>query len=113
MLGGQRFQGNISSALNDSNICVLYLFASQISVAYEHDFDAIAITPPGHGNTTQVEDEGGGFWSASNFLKHALESCLGVSLARTVVVSHSNFVTRKYFLPFLMVRLAFLSICGA
>ncbi|CDJ35601.1 uncharacterized protein EMH_0006240 [Eimeria mitis] len=77
-----------------------------LDLAYEHDFDAIAITPPGHGNTTQVEDEGGGFWSSSNFLKHALESCLGVSLARTVVVSHSNFVTRKYFLPFLMSDIA-------
>lgn len=85
---------------------VLHAFTCRISVAYEHDFDAIAITPPGHGNTTQVEDEGGGFWSSSNFLKHAVESCLGVSLARTVVVSHSNFVTRKYFLPFLMVRLS-------
>lgn len=81
-------------------------------MAFDHDFDAIAITPPGHGNTTQVEEEGSGFWSPGNFLKHALESCLGVALARTVVVSHSNFVTRKFFLPFLMVRAPHRPTCG-
>ncbi|CDJ69335.1 hypothetical protein, conserved [Eimeria necatrix] len=77
-----------------------------LDLSYDHDFDAIAISPPGHGNTTQVEEDGGGFWSPANFLKNGLESCLGVSLAKTVVVSHSNFVTRKYFLPLLMSEIA-------
>lgn len=76
-------------------------------MAFESDFDAIAISPPGHGNTTDVEADGGGFWSPGNFLKHALESCLGLALDKTIVVSHSNFVTRKLFFPLLMVRLHF------
>ncbi|KAL8274951.1 hypothetical protein Esti_001151 [Eimeria stiedai] len=76
-----------------------------LDLAFEHDFDALAITPPGHGNTTEVDNDGGGFWSAANFLKTALESCMGISLAKTVVVSHSNFVTRKFFFPLLISEL--------
>lgn len=44
------------------------------------------------------------FWSPNNFLKESVESCLGVSLERAVIVSHSNFITRKFFFPFIMVR---------
>lgn len=81
----------------------MFANVSGFLVAFKHDFDGLAISPPGYGNTTQVEEEGGGFWSPSNFVKNALESCLGVSLSKTVVVSHSNYVTRKFFLPLLMV----------
>ncbi|KAL8439653.1 hypothetical protein Efla_004561 [Eimeria flavescens] len=81
-----------------------------LDLAFEHDFDVLAITPPGRGNTTYLDDNGHGFWNPGIFLKTALESCLGISLARTVLVSHSNFVTRKFLLPLLFsnVALAFI-----
>ncbi|PFH34160.1 hypothetical protein BESB_073120 [Besnoitia besnoiti] len=72
--------------------------------AYRLGFDAVSISPPGIGGTTNITSQKGGFYTDENFLSQVLESCLDIQLNSTVFVAHSNIITRQFFFPLLMRR---------
>ncbi|CBZ55135.1 hypothetical protein NCLIV_055600 [Neospora caninum Liverpool] len=76
--------------------------ADLLEHVYNLGFDAISISPPGIGDTTNITAQKGGFYTDENFLSQVLESCLDIRLNTTVFVSHSNIVTRQFFFPLLM-----------
>ncbi|EPR61076.1 hypothetical protein TGGT1_311815 [Toxoplasma gondii GT1] len=77
--------------------------ADLLDHVYKLGFDAISISPPGIGDTTNITAQTGRFYTDENFLSQVLESCLDIRLSTTVFVSHSNIVTRQFFFPLLMV----------
>nr|CEL77460.1 TPA: hypothetical protein BN1205_095830 [Toxoplasma gondii VEG] len=76
--------------------------ADLLDHVYKLGFDAISISPPGIGDTTNITAQTGRFYTDENFLSQVLESCLDIRLSTTVFVSHSNIVTRQFFFPLLM-----------
>lgn len=48
-------------------------------VAYENDFDAIAISPPGYGNTTQIDQDTGS--TRALFRPRSTTTRTGISIA--------------------------------
>ncbi|PHJ25158.1 tubulin delta [Cystoisospora suis] len=78
--------------------------AEVLEHVYKQGFDAVALSPPGIGATTNITNLKGSFYNDENFLAQVLESCLDIRLNTTVVVSHSNIVTRQFFFPLLMNR---------
>ncbi|KAJ1612745.1 threonine repeat-containing protein [Cryptosporidium canis] len=83
-----------------------WLKSNALSEAFNNGFTVAAISPPGFGKSDKIiqsrNKSHSEIISASSFLFWLVNGCLKFDTRKMVLVTHSNSITQKYVVPFIM-----------